>query len=48
MEAVGLYDFDATEGDELSFRQGDILKVCKRLIVNHNESTFLVRSLHTA
>lgn len=27
MEAVALYTFRATEGDELSFNKGDILKV---------------------
>lgn len=27
MEAVALYTFRATEGDELSFSKGDILKV---------------------
>ena len=28
MEAKALYHFDATEDDELSFRKGDVLKVC--------------------
>lgn len=28
MEARGKYDFTATADDELSFRKGDILKVC--------------------
>ena len=28
MEARGKYDFDATEEDELSFRKGDVIKVC--------------------
>ena len=28
MEAAALYNFDATGGDELSFRKGDVLKVC--------------------
>lgn len=27
MEAVALYTFRATEGDELSFNKGDVLKV---------------------
>lgn len=27
MEAVALYTFRATEGDELSFNKGDMLKV---------------------
>lgn len=31
MEAVALYTFRATEGDELSFNKGDLLKVKKRL-----------------
>lgn len=28
MEAVGLYNFQADEKDELSFKKGDVLKVC--------------------
>ena len=27
MEAVGLYDFNPTGSDELSFKKGDVLKV---------------------
>lgn len=30
MEAVALYTFRATEGDELSFNKGDVLKVRSR------------------
>lgn len=37
MEAVALYTFRATEGDELSFNKGDILKV---------RSTYFVSGCH--
>lgn len=38
MEAVALYTFRATEGDELSFNKGDMLKVRSHL---HNLAFFV-------
>lgn len=37
MEAVALYTFRATEGDELSFNKGDMLKV--RVSINQSVVT---------
>lgn len=41
MEAVALYTFRATEGDELSFNKGDMLKVRSHLSRLSEESDAL-------
>ncbi len=46
MEAVALYTFRATEGDELSFNKGDMLKVRSIYLSNH-PSTHIQHVSHT-
>lgn len=41
MEAVALYTFRATEGDELSFNKGDMLKVRSYLSILLSEESDL-------
>ena len=38
MEAVGLYDFNPTGSDELSFKKGDVLKVRGGRYLSHSHS----------
>lgn len=46
MEAKAKYDFGATAEDELSFRRGDILKVCGLILSQHIQCSGVLY-LHT-
>ena len=42
MEALALFDFEATQSDELSFKRGDIIKVTSELFGNASDVTLLI------
>ena len=48
MEAVALYDFQATQRDELSFNRGDLLKVrllmIGELVVDHINYLLIIKT----
>ena len=33
MEGIAAYDFDGFESDQLSFKEGDVIKVSKKLFI---------------
>lgn len=46
MEATGKYDFAATAEDELSFRKGDIIKVCFNIYMQHTSAAHCIVQYH--
>ncbi len=44
MEATGKYDFAATAEDELSFRKGDIIKVCFNIYISSTHVLYVLYS----
>ncbi len=47
MEATGKYDFAATAEDELSFRKGDIIKVCFNIYISSTHLQLTACTVHS-